>query len=180
MTEPLNALLSGNRCFGCGLDNPDGMRIHIHRDSQSDRRLVGRYLPRSVHVGFPEIVHGGLQFTALDCMAGWATLTLRAPPWSMPLTTSASMKFIRPASVTSDELVLDAEIVKEPAAARDPIGIRATLRTAHGDLLSEAMFEYVALPAEKFAKAVGIQEIPEHYRRYFELVNARASGGSSA
>ncbi|MCC7385174.1 MAG: PaaI family thioesterase [Deltaproteobacteria bacterium] len=159
-------LLSGNRCFGCGPDNPSGLQIRIYRDGERTDRLVGTYAPRPEHIGFPEIVHGGAQFTALDCMAGWTMLILRAPPRSMPLTTSASMRFLKPA-VLGEPLALSAAVVRELGPSREPLGIRAEIRSAGGELLSEAMFDYVALPIEKFMKVVGVDAIPEHYRRHF-------------
>jgi hypothetical protein len=56
--------LPGNTCFGCGLDNPEGMRIRIYRDGDSDTALTGTFDPRVTMGGFPQVVHGGLQFTA--------------------------------------------------------------------------------------------------------------------
>jgi len=100
MAAALNEeLLKGNTCFGCGPDNPDGLRIRIFRDPDNANRLVGTYRPRATQTGFPEIVHGGLQFTALDCMAGWTVLILRQPGKMMPLTKSATTRFLKPACV---------------------------------------------------------------------------------
>jgi hypothetical protein len=39
MAAALNEeLLKGNTCFGCGPDNPDGLRIRIFRDAASASR----------------------------------------------------------------------------------------------------------------------------------------------
>jgi acyl-coenzyme A thioesterase PaaI-like protein len=165
MSQPLNASLDDNQCFGCGLANADGLRVHIYRDGESQRRLVGTWEPRPLQIGFPEIVHGGLQFTALDCMAGWVTWALRAPPGSLPLTVQATMKYLLPATV-GNIFSLAAEVVREPQGPRDPIGIRATLSDRQGRLLSEADFDYTTLPADKFLKVVGLAELPLHYRRW--------------
>jgi acyl-coenzyme A thioesterase PaaI-like protein len=166
-TTPLNAqFLPGNTCFGCGSSNPEGLRIEIFRDGDRSDRLVGRYRPRETAVGFPWIVHGGLQFTALDCMAGWVMLMLRAPPRSMPITKMASMRFMRPARIGTG-LLLSATVVREAATPRDPILIRAEIRDADGELLSEADFDYVALPVDRFMKAVAIDALPEGYGRHF-------------
>jgi hypothetical protein len=44
MAAALNEeLLRGNTCFGCGPDNPDGLRIRIFREAGSASRLVGSY-----------------------------------------------------------------------------------------------------------------------------------------
>jgi acyl-coenzyme A thioesterase PaaI-like protein len=158
--------LRPNTCFGCGPDNPEGLGIRIFRDGERTDRLIGTYLPRELAGGFPQIVHGGLQFTALDCMAGWVVFALRSPGAIVPLTKSASMRFVRPARLGSP-LKLSAEIVREAPSLREPIAIRAEVCDDAGFVLSEAEIEYVRLPEERFMKAVGISVMPDGYQRHF-------------
>ena len=161
--------LVGNTCFGCGLENPEGLQIRIYRDGDRDDRLVGRYVPRPTHAGFPFIVHGGVQFTALDCMAGWMMFILRSPGQMMPLTTSASMRFVRPV-LTHEPLDLEAQVTRAGASPRDPVLITTAVKSPKGEVLSSGEFEYVLLPVEKFLKAVGTASLPDTYRRHFGLV----------
>lgn len=158
--------LKGNTCFGCGPDNPEGMQLRIYRDGERKDRLTGIYRPRETMAGFPHIVHGGLQFTALDCMAGWAMFILRSPGKAMPLTKSASTRFYRPARM-GVELALSAEMVSEGPTPRDPFLIHTEIRDPVGVVLTEVDFEYVLLPAERFMKAVGVTAMPDTYRRHF-------------
>ena len=167
MTAALNEeLLRGNTCFGCGPDNPDGLRIRIFRDPDNASRLVGTYRPRATQTGFPQIVHGGLQFTALDCMAAWTVLILRQPGGMMPLTKSATTRFLAPACLGT-ELALSAEVIREATAPREPLLIRCSIRDAASVALTEIDFEYVLLPQERFLKAVGLDTMPDSYRRHF-------------
>lgn len=167
MTAALNEeLLKGNTCFGCGPDNPDGLRIRIFRDPGNANRLVGTYRPRATQTGFPQIVHGGLQFTALDCMAAWTALILRQPGKLMPITKSATTRFLTPACLGA-ELALAAEVIGEAPSPRDPLLIRSAIRDAAGAVLTEVDFEYVLLPQERFLKAVGLEAMPDSYRRHF-------------
>ena len=166
MSDILNErLLRPGTCFGCGWDNDDGLRIAIRRDGDAADRLVGTYAPRPVHAGFPAIVHGGLQFTALDCMAGWCVFALRAQPGFMPLTKSASMRFHRPVRVGA-EVALQAVIVREAATPRDPIVVETAI-LVDGARCSEATFEYVTLPEDRFQQAVGVDVMPDAYRKHF-------------
>lgn len=142
--------------------------MRIFREGERTDRLVGRWTPRDTSGGFPNIVHGGLQFTALDCMAAWIVFALRNPGAMVPLTKSATMRYLRPARV-GGELLLSSELTREPAAIRDPLFIRCELRSGGGELLSEGDFEYVMLPADRFQKAVGLDELPEAYRRHFGI-----------
>jgi len=167
MTAALNEeLLQGNTCFGCGPDNPDGLRIRIFRDPENASRLVGTYQPRTTQTGFPQIVHGGLQFTALDCMAAWTVLILRQPGRMMPLTKSATTRFLAPACLGA-ELALSAEVIRESTSPREPLLIRCSIRDAANVVLTEIDFEYVLLPQERFLKAVGLDTMPDSYQRHF-------------
>jgi len=159
-------LLQGNDCFGCGPENPEGLRIRVFRDGARTDRLVGRYEPRATAGGFPQIVHGGLQFTVLDCMAGWTVLVLRAPARMMPLTRGATTRYHRPARLGA-ALDLSAVVTREAASPRDPLAIHTEIRDADGTLLTEIDFEYVTLPQDRFLAAVGIAALPECYRRHF-------------
>ncbi len=167
MAAALNEeLLKGNTCYGCGPDNPDGLRIRIFRDPGSASRLVGTYRPRATQAGFPQIVHGGLQFTALDCIAAWAVLILRNPGKLMPITKSATTRYLAPA-VLGAELELSADVIGEAAAPRNPLLIRCAIRDAAGVVLTEVDFEYVLLPRDRFLKATGLPAIPDTFRRHF-------------
>jgi len=110
-------------------------------------------------------VHGGLQFTALDCMAAWAVLILRPPGKLMPLTKSATTRYLAPATLGT-ELALSAEVIGE-AAPREPLLIRCAIRDPASVVLTEVDFEYVLLPQERFMKAVGLEAMPDSYRRHF-------------
>lgn len=168
--------LVGNTCFGCGLENPEGLQIRIYRDGERDDRLVGRYAPRPTHAGFPFIVHGGVQFTALDCMAGWMMFILRSPGRMMPLTTSATMRFLRPV-LTHEPLALEARVTRAGASPREPVLITAEVKNGAGEVLSSGEFEYVLLPVEKFLKAVGTAALPDTYVRHFGLAQPGGAPG---
>lgn len=159
----------GNQCFGCGPDNAEGLRIEIHRDGERTDRLVGIYRPRATAAGFPGIVHGGAQFTVLDCMAGWAAFILRNDTLKgMPLTTTATMRFKKGARV-GDELRLYAEIARE-AEGKTPFLIKTGIVGPDGESLSECDYEYVLVPQDKFKRVAGIAELPNHYVRHFGAV----------
>ena len=167
MTAALNEeFLKGNTCFGCGPDNPDGLRIRIYRDEARSDRIVGVFRPRETAAGYPQLVHGGLLFTALDCMAGWAMFVLRPPDRAIPVTRNATTRFLRPARVGT-ALALSAVVSRDPSSPRDPFLIHTEIRDAEGQLVTLIDFEYVLLPQDRFMKAVGIDVMPDTYRRHF-------------
>ena len=50
------------RCFGCGQENPIGLRLSFDHDGDA---LVARFVPGEDHQGWPGIVHGGIIATLL-------------------------------------------------------------------------------------------------------------------
>ena len=71
MSEP-PAIPFANRCFVCGPANPIGLRLEFRLDGD---RCVSEFTPGEDHVGYPDVVHGGILFSALDdVMANWLYL----------------------------------------------------------------------------------------------------------
>jgi uncharacterized protein (TIGR00369 family) len=63
-SEPLE-LEGDDFCFGCGADNPIGLRLRFMVDA--DRRVAeALFTPRQEHQGYAGITHGGLIATLLD------------------------------------------------------------------------------------------------------------------
>jgi acyl-coenzyme A thioesterase PaaI-like protein len=56
-------------CFVCGEANPAGLKLRFETDGQTVRAL---YVPRAEHVGFSQVVHGGVIATVLDEIMVWA------------------------------------------------------------------------------------------------------------
>jgi acyl-coenzyme A thioesterase PaaI-like protein len=69
--EP-RARADADRCFVCGPDNPQGLRIVF---TLTDGICRGRFVPASHHAGFDNVTHGGIVFSVLDdAMANWLFL----------------------------------------------------------------------------------------------------------
>jgi acyl-coenzyme A thioesterase PaaI-like protein len=72
----LQDLLPHNHCFGCGPNNPDGLRIKSYWSG--NELSVTRFTPEPYHCAGPtHFVNGGILATVIDChcictAAGWA------------------------------------------------------------------------------------------------------------
>jgi uncharacterized protein (TIGR00369 family) len=77
-------------CYGCGPHNDRGLRLKFFR--QGDE-VVTSFTPTSGLDGPPGILHGGLQATLADEVAGWALVGLLG---RMGFTTSMSVRYMRP------------------------------------------------------------------------------------
>lgn len=57
--------LAGNHCYGCGRDNPGGLRIKSHWDGEM---ATCRYTPRPGQcAGTTQFLYGGLIASLIDC-----------------------------------------------------------------------------------------------------------------
>lgn len=158
-------LLPHNECFGCGLENPAGLRIEVTRDPAAERTLRGRFTPSPAMAGFPGITHGGVIYTALDCLSTWVASLLgpnRGAGW---LLRSATTTYHKPAP-TGQPLTLIGSI-KHQAGAWEPLVVHTEARRADGELCVEAEFKVVPLSMEKLAAVAGIRELPANWRAFF-------------
>jgi len=56
-------------CFGCGRENPIGLRLTFSWDGHT---ASADFTPDDKHQGWPEMMHGGLVCAILDEAIGWA------------------------------------------------------------------------------------------------------------
>jgi len=61
-------LMPFNHCWGCGADNPDGLRLKSRWADVGERRAVATFTPKPEHMAGPtHILNGGIIATVLDC-----------------------------------------------------------------------------------------------------------------
>ena len=170
MDKVLNRdLLPGNVCFGCGHENPQGLRIEIRQDPEDSKRLVGVFHPTSHMIGFPGITHGGAIYSALDCMAFWTPTLLRSEPKAFWILRSANIRYLRPAH-EGKPLSLSA-CIKQEGDQWDPVVVRTEARDEKGRLLVECNFEVVPLPLDTFKRVADIEELPANWSNFLGVKN---------
>jgi acyl-coenzyme A thioesterase PaaI-like protein len=59
-------------CYVCGSENPEGLQIPFEPRPEGGCRAV--YAAKPTHVGWPDIIHGGLLFTLMDEAVAWASI----------------------------------------------------------------------------------------------------------
>ena len=63
----MDAAYDTNHCFGCGRDNPIGLKLDMHME---DGRCVAYFTPKAEHESYGDRMHGGLTSTLLDEVMG--------------------------------------------------------------------------------------------------------------
>lgn len=128
-----------NNCYGCGKDNPTGLRLnvsHIGDKSHIEFEVKPRYC------GYPGVMHGGVAAILFD----EAMFHAIAKSGIEAVTASMSIEYISPA-FEGHVLVCEGEIEKRDGRKIDVI---ATLTdAASGKLIAKARGRFVEVDLEK-------------------------------
>jgi acyl-coenzyme A thioesterase PaaI-like protein len=96
----LNTDLNEGFCFGCGQNNPMGLKLRFNKDGET---ISTEFTPDKMHQGWPGLLHGGILGTLLDeamsnvaygtgntCLTAQIEIRLRQPvKVEMPLVVTA-------------------------------------------------------------------------------------------
>lgn len=138
-------------CFVCGSQNPAG--LHISFEPAPDGSARAEYTALPEHVGYPDMIHGGIMFTLMDeavawalCFVGLRGVTAKAESrFREPVRvgtrllitgritererrivrTRAELRFAENPSVIASEM--DATMFLVPAASPNPVGPASVL-----------------------------------------------------
>jgi len=165
MPPPLNReLLADNTCFGCGLENPLGLRIEIHRDPDAAHTLRALFTPADHLAGFPNITHGGAIYTALDCLSTWVATLLGPNRGAAWLLRSAQVTYHKPAAIGSPLTLIGR--IKEQGGPWEPLIVLTEARRSDGVVCVETEFKVVPLSRSRVAEVAGITELPANWKDF--------------
>jgi acyl-coenzyme A thioesterase PaaI-like protein len=116
--------------------------------------------------GFPGITHGGVIYTAMDCLAAWVPRILRSDTKAIWILRSATVKYHK-AARQGETLSLTGSIASE-GKQWQPVEVRTEARNPAGDLLTDGTFKVVPLTPDRFKQVAGIEEIPQAWRAMLE------------
>lgn len=91
-------------CFGCGMKNPEGLRIEWALDGQKSRAT---FVPKKAFQGFQDLVHGGILASVCDEAMGRLAWQLYGPTVVAELT----VRYHQPAAV-EEALQVTGEVTK--------------------------------------------------------------------
>jgi uncharacterized protein (TIGR00369 family) len=86
-------LVDDGMCFGCGPDNPIGLRLTF---AWVGGRYETRWTPQAAHQGWAGRAHGGIVALVLDEILSRAALTTHGLHW---VTAELTTRLVRPARV---------------------------------------------------------------------------------
>ena len=124
-------------CFGCGADNPIGLRLRYRREGDA---LLTEFTPGDAHQGWPGIVHGGIITTLLyEVMENFAYHN-----GTMVMMRNMQTRFRRPVR-TGERITAAARLVNRNGRE---MSVTASLTQALGELIAEGSAELAELRPE--------------------------------
>lgn len=90
--------LDGYMCFACSPDNPSGLHLEFYEDGDD---VVAQWKPDGSYQGWLNTLHGGIQSTLMDEVAGWVVVRKLQ---TTGVTSKLDARFIK--SISTDESLL--------------------------------------------------------------------------
>jgi len=138
--------LQKNYCFGCGKNNPDGMRLKFSYDEERDC-FVCRFRLGKRYTGPPGHAHGGIIATLLDEAMGKVN-KLR---YVVALTSQITVNYVKPVPLNKSLRVESREL---RVRGRRHTNV-AEILNQDGEILATAQGIFIAIdPHRMFAKFV--------------------------
>lgn len=136
--EELVNIATDHGCFGCGEQNPIGLRLKFHR---VDGAVQAEFAPKPVHEGYAAMMHGGIVSTLLDEAMSWAVID----HGHLAVTAKMEVEFKRPVPVT-EPLVVIGRVARD---RRRLVEASGELRSASGELLASASAVFMRVTEEQ-------------------------------
>ena len=129
-----------NFCFGCGKDNPQGLRLKFIYD-EAGKRFVCRFRLSQRFWGPPKHAHGGIIATILDEAMGKVNKIRHV----VALTSEMQVRYHKPVPLSKPLIVEGREL---RVRGREHINV-AEIRNEKGDLLASSRGKFIAIDPER-------------------------------
>jgi acyl-coenzyme A thioesterase PaaI-like protein len=125
------------QCFGCSPYNDFGLHLEFWDDGEE---IVSYWNPVPVLQSYPKVVHGGIQSTLLDEIAGWVVYVKCG---TVGLTAEMKVKFRKPLYIDQGQVIIRARLQEQNK--RMAI-IKGQLIDYAGIICAESEIRYFLLP----------------------------------
>jgi uncharacterized protein (TIGR00369 family) len=125
-----------NKCFGCGGDNPGGMKLTFEQDNVN-RKIVGRFILGERYQGGGGFAHGGIIAMLLDEAMGKVCRfrDVRA------VTAELTVEYLKPVSVEK-EIIVEGREAEQKGRNLFLLG---EIRNAGGEILARGRGRFVVI-----------------------------------
>ncbi|MCD6355003.1 MAG: PaaI family thioesterase [Prolixibacteraceae bacterium] len=130
-------------CFGCSPFNEIGLHLNFWEDGDE---LIAKWQPRKSFEGWTGVLHGGIQATLLDEMAGWVVLVKMK---TAGVTAAMNVEYLKPLSISIGEITVKGKLI---SVEKRLANIECSLFDSEGVEYTKAQLKYFHFP-EKIAKS---------------------------
>ncbi len=95
---------SGYHCIGCDPQHPFGLRLRFY---ETEEGLLCRWKPDEEFQGYPDVLHGGIQATLLDEIAGWLVYIKLE---TTGVTKKIEVEYFRPVRISHGDITIRARL----------------------------------------------------------------------
>lgn len=95
------------QCFGCSPYNEFGLQLEFWEDGDE---LVSYWNPRPILQSYPKVVHGGIQSTLMDEIAGWLVYVKCG---TVGVTAEMKVRFKQPVTIDQGEITIRAKLLEQ-------------------------------------------------------------------
>ncbi len=120
-------LIDNHRCFACGMENPDGLRLPWKVEGKV---MTVEFAAEEKYQGWKGIVHGGILATLLD----EAMTRLAGVVCGNAVTAEMTVRYVAPAKI-GEKLFVKGEIVNE---SRKLVEMRASICNGAGEVIAHS------------------------------------------
>ena len=129
-------------CFGCSPNNGLGLQLEFF---DTGEELITHWLPKNWLVGYNQILHGGIQATLMDEIAGWGVLVKCK---TAGVTHSMKVNYLKPVYITRGKIEIRARLKEmEESIAK----IDCELFDGEGNCCATGLMEFYCYP-ERIAR----------------------------
>ncbi|UCG12420.1 MAG: PaaI family thioesterase [Deltaproteobacteria bacterium] len=143
-------ILQGHGCFACGTNNPIGLKMEFYRQGNS---VCSDVVLNQDHVGWENMVHGGIISTLLDEVMSWTVIYFKK---SFSVTRRMQVRYLRPVPA-SVQLTVKGQITSDDKARS--CQAEAILQDGEGNVLAKGEGDFAVLSGDKLGA------LPEDFRK---------------
>ncbi len=149
VTGPEMSIAASDLCFGCGKQNPCGLKLEFNWDGKI---VTSSFTPTELHEGWKGIIHGGILSSLLDEAMGYVSCFEKIGG----VTAVIEVRFKRPVRV-GEPLTITAWVSNK---ARRFVDTEASLSLADGTIVATAKAKQyisskVILPNDRWEQYTG-------------------------
>ena len=135
--------IEGYMCFACSPDNPSGLHMEFYEDGND---VVALWNPTKYQQGWLDTLHGGIQSTLMDEVAGW---TVVRKLQTTGVTSKIEVRFMK--SISTNELQISIRgRIKEQK--RNAVFLETEIYNSQNELCARADLVFFVVSQEQASK----------------------------